>query len=588
MQEIVDIPANDRVAGDSTMRGLHMGPASAEPELRSYLGVLRRRKLLVAAAALLVVAVVVGLSLLQQPSYRATAAVLLQQPASSQVVLPSAPQSPAQDRARVQTEVDVMRSRKIAGAVDDALGRRVTVDIEMGTDSNVVSISAEDHDPAEAAHVAQTYAETYVRVRRDQLSDDLRQSAAEVQQQIDRINAQMSTLSAQVSSLDAQIAATLDPAQRQTLTEQRDRLAARNASETQGLQTRLTTYTGQLQNLQLAGNLNAAGGAQIVSDAEAPSSPVSPKPVRNGVIALFVGLLLGVGVAFLRDHLDDTIKTKDDLDAVDVPVLSVVPRVDGWKDRGRAELVARADPTSPAAEAYRTLRTSVQFLGLERTVRLIQITSPREADGKTTTIANLGVTLARAGKRVVIADCDLRRPRVESFFGVSNERGFTNVLLGETDLADAVVPLANEPLLAVLPAGPPPPNPSELLGTRHAEDTLRLLAEEADYVLVDGPPVLPVTDGIILAGIVDGTVVVVAANSTTKRQTRAAFELLEQVSAPIIGTVLNGVTVGQDGYAYKYAYAADQKRRRRRRRSDRRRRRGRRSETPAKESATTF
>jgi capsular exopolysaccharide synthesis family protein len=232
----------------------------------------------------------------------------------------------------------------------------------------------------------------------------------------------------------------------------------------------------------------------------------------------------------------------------------MVPRVEDWKDRERPELVSIHAPKSAAAEAYRTLRTSVQFVGLDRPLRMIQVTSPVAGEGKTTTIANLGVALARAGKRVVMVDCDLRRPRIESFFGLPNELGFTNVLVGDATLPQAAQPLPGEPRLAILPAGPPPPNPSELLSTRRAHEILTALREEADYVLVDSPPVLPVSDSIIIAGMVDATILVVTAKSTTKRQAHRAVEQLQQVSAPLVGVVLNGVGRDSGVYAYSYGY----------------------------------
>jgi succinoglycan biosynthesis transport protein ExoP len=431
------------------------------------------------------------------------------------------------------------------------------VSIAANGQTNVVNISSESSDPQEAAHVAEVYAETYVKVRRDGTIRDLLDAATEVQSQMQTIDSQIADLDRAVTDLTNQIVAANSPADRQTLTAQRDALVATNAQQRIALEARKTSYGDQLGNLQLASNLTQTGGAQIVGQAEPSAVPVRPTPRRDAVVALFVGLLLGIGFAFLREYLDDTIKSKDELDAASggMTLLSTVPRVDGWKDRNRPELVSIEAPKSPAAEAYRTLRTSVQFVGLERPMTLIQITSPAAAEGKTTTLANLGVALARAGKRVVMVDCDLRRPRIESFFGMPNEVGFTNVLGGDTSLADAVVRVPDEARLAILPAGPPPPNPSELLGTKRTTDVLRALCEEADYVLVDSPPVLPVSDSIILAGIVDATIVVVTADGTTKRQAQRALEQLQQIEAPVVGLVLNGVGHGGAGYGYSYGYS---------------------------------
>jgi capsular exopolysaccharide synthesis family protein len=299
------------------------------------------------------------------------------------------------------------------------------------------------------------------------------------------------------------------------------------------------------------------GGAQLVSKATTPSSPFSPRPVRNGIIALVIGLLLGIGLAFLFERLDDSIKTKDDLDGVahGLSVLGLIPAVAAWRDKTRPLLVSLSDPTVSAAEAYRTLRTSVQFMGLDRPLRTLQVTSPSASEGKTTTLANLAVALARAGQRVVMVDCDLRRPRVHDFFGLPNEIGLTSVLLGEVPLAEAVQEVPEERYLMCLASGLLPPNPSELLASKRTVQVLTALQAESDIVLVDCPPVLPVTDAAVLSARMDGTLLVATAGVTTRRDFARAIELLRQVEAPLVGAVLNGVTEeGAYGYAYKYRY----------------------------------
>jgi capsular exopolysaccharide synthesis family protein len=531
-------------------------------ELRDYLVVIRRRRWTIACTTIAIVVAAMGFTLIQKPIYSATTSVLLQTRVSERIFQPSQQQQNATpDTTRVATEIEVMQSLSVQKAAAEVLGRSPKVDISARGGTDVVGISAQDPDPKEAARVAQTYAETYVKVRRDQTVQDLLDASTTIQQQVDKLKAQVADLDRPVSDLNSQIAAAQNPDDRARLSQQRDQLQQQNASQIQAVQARITTYTAQLDNLQVAGNLTQTGGAQIVSSAQVPTSPVSPTPLRNALIALFVGALFGIGLAFLREYLDDTIKSKDDVDVAlgGLSVLTIVPRVEEWKDPDRTELITRERPKSPAAEAYRTLRTSVQFAGLERPMKLIQITSPGQAEGKTTTLANLGVTLARAGKRVVMVDCDLRRPRVESFFGLPNEVGFTNVVVGNAALGDAVVAVPDEPGLALLPAGPPPPNPSELLSTRRATDVLRALGEEADFVLVDSPPVLPVTDAIVVAGIVDATIVVVTAKRTTRRQVQRALELLQQVDAPLIGAVLNSAAPSDRGYgyAYEYSYGSD-------------------------------
>jgi non-specific protein-tyrosine kinase len=217
-------------------------------------------------------------------------------------------------------------------------------------------------------------------------------------------------------------------------------------------------------------------------------------------------------------------------------------------------VVSTIDPKAPAAEAYRSLRTSVQFAALDRPLRTLHVTSPSPSEGKTTTLTNLGVALAQVGQRVIIVCCDLRRPRLHEFFGMSNELGFTSVLLGHVPAANALQDVPGVKGLKILPSGPLPPNPSELLSSPRAAEVLVALQGLADFVLVDSPPVIPVTDAAVLSGLVDATLVVATAGLTTRRQLRQAIETLEQVDAPILGTVLNRVGSG-DSYGYgRYRY----------------------------------
>jgi receptor protein-tyrosine kinase len=283
---------------------------------------------------------------------------------------------------------------------------------------------------------------------------------------------------------------------------------------------------------------------------------VSPRPRRNAAIALVVGVVFGVGLAFLFEYLDDSIKSKSDLERAGrgaLPTLGLIPAVSGWKDRDEARVASVVDPKSPAAEAYRALRTSIQFLGLDHKVHAVQITSPTASEGKTTTLANLGVALASAGQRVVISCSDLRRPRIHEFFGLDNAVGLTSVILGEVPLSAAVQRVPDVENLYILASGPLPPNPSELLSSDHAADVLAALRAEYDMVLLDSPPVLPVTDAAVLSSRVDATLLVATAGMTTRRSVSRAVELLHQVEAPLVGSVLNGVK-DEGGYGYGYGY----------------------------------
>ena len=220
------------------------------------------------------------------------------------------------------------------------------------------------------------------------------------------------------------------------------------------------------------------------------------------------------------EYFDDKIYTRDQAEELSggAPVLAMISRMQAWAKRGHGALITSEDPLSHVAESYRSLRTSLQFAGHDRHVKTILVTSPAGSEGKTSTVANLGVVLANAGERVVIVGCDLRRPRIGQFFASGESPGFTSVLLGHDHLAQAVRPVDAVPGLALLSAGPIPPNPADLLGSDQASEIFRVLAKDFDVVLIDGPPVLPVTDALMLSKYSDAVVMVVAAAQTTAAQ----------------------------------------------------------------------
>ncbi|MBK9181073.1 MAG: polysaccharide biosynthesis tyrosine autokinase [Acidimicrobiales bacterium] len=531
---------------------------TTELELRDYLVVLRRRKWTVIGATVLVVAATLLVSFLQTPVYQASATVLVQARSSASVVGVGndATNTGRDNAAALANDVELIRSQVVRQAVAEKLGGPATVSVSTVGDAAAIKFTAESTDPEEAATIANTYAETYIEIRRKNAIDDYLATAGVIQERVNELQVQINDLASQGA----------DIAQIQPLISQQE------------------LYKGQLDQLQVAADLIATGGARVITEATPPSSPVRPTPERNAVVALVVGLIFGVGLAFLFEYLDDTIKSKDDLERATggVPTLGIIPSVAGWKDRETPQVVTVLEPRGQAAETYRLLRTSVQFLGLERPIRTLQITSARAGEGKTTTVANLAVALSRAGQRVAMVDCDLRRPRVHEFFGLANDTGFTTVLLGDTPLSSALLEVPGEDRLLLLPSGATPPNPSELLSTRRTAEVLEGLTGMADVVLIDSPPLLPVTDGLVLSASVDATLLVVTAGRTTKKQAHRAVELLRQVDAPLIGSVLNGVTsqLGDAygygyGYGYRYGYgygsaygpAEGKKRRRRGRRS---------------------
>jgi capsular exopolysaccharide synthesis family protein len=276
------------------------------------------------------------------------------------------------------------------------------------------------------------------------------------------------------------------------------------------------------------------------------------------MLAAVVGLLLGLGAAFLIDHLDDSIRNAEDLARLgpDVPVLAMVPNLSGRDNRP----LAMSDPENPAVESYRNLRTNVQFLGIERQMRSIQVTSTRPGEGKTTTAANLAVVLSQTGANVVLVDADLRKPDLHRMFAVDGSNGLTNNLAG--DPMELTIQRITDQLWVIV-GGPVPPNPSELLSGRRMDAFAEELSRRFDYVIIDSAPLLAVSDAAALSRHVDGVLLVAQAKRVSLPQLREGLATLDRVGAPLLGIVLNRAKIDSKVTGeYEYGTSSTKKRRR--------------------------
>lgn len=292
--------------------------------------------------------------------------------------------------------------------------------------------------------------------------------------------------------------------------------------------------------------------ATILAPAQVPTDPSSPNFLRNIAAGLILGLLLGVAVAILRRLLDTKIRNEADLEQVtDVPVLGVVPFDSEAENH---PVVIRDDPLSVRSEALRRLRTNLQFVEAAEHSRSVVVTSSIPGEGKTTAALNLALSLADAGLNVALVDADLRRPSLARYAGIEGSVGLTTVLIGEADLGDVLQPYGDSSL-RVLPAGQVPPNPSELLGSGAMAELLERLSAQFDMVVLDSPPLLPVTDGAILGRLAGTTLVVVGADRLHRTQLRGALESLSTAGVHVSGVVLNKVAPHNFGpYEYGYTY----------------------------------
>ena len=296
----------------------------------------------------------------------------------------------------------------------------------------------------------------------------------------------------------------------------------------------------------------------VVSSPAVPTVPASPRPVRNLALGVVLGLMLGLGLALLRDLLDTTVK--GETDCAEVTSATIVGGIPFDPEAAKHPLVVQAVPHGLRAEGFRTLRTNLQFIDAANHPRSIVFTSSVPGEGKTTTAANLAMTMAAGGSRVCVVEADLRRPKLLEYMGLDGSVGLTDVLIGHADVREALQRFT-EADVWVLGSGPIPPNPSELLGSDLMEATLRELESRFDVVILDAPPLLPVTDAAVLSTLAGGTLVVVGAGIVDRDHLSKALQALEAVKANILGLVVNRVPVnGADAYGYYGEYASQNSR----------------------------
>ena len=310
---------------------------------------------------------------------------------------------------------------------------------------------------------------------------------------------------------------------------------------------------------------------RIIDKAIEPIFPVKPKKKLNLMLGALIGLGLGIGLAFLIEYFDNTIKSHEELERMGFSILASIPQIQMEKYEKKLErklekmgtiegrkiesrLITHLDPKSPVSEAYRTLRTNLQFSKIDRKLKTILVTSSGPKEGKSTTAANLAIALAQVGQKVVLVDADLRRPVVHSIFGMEKDEGVTNYLMG-TVTYESVLNSTFHENLYVIPSGVLPPNPSELLASRPMETLIKKLQEDFDVIIFDSPPVIAVTDAAILSTKVDGTILVVNSGNTNRDALIRGNTLLESVDAKLLGVLLNGVDIeGMYGSYYYYYY----------------------------------
>ncbi len=381
--------------------------------------------------------------------------------------------------------------------------------------------------------------------------------SAPEREQIDR----QAFVTKQLQELEANIDATkarIEELQTQLV----DMFSARQIADTQtqiaGLEQKQASYQSNYTAL-LSFVSGGANSIRVVEPAPLPTAPIGPNTGMTILLAAAIGMLLALGAAFLLDYLDDTIKTPEDVQsATHLATLGAIARIEG--ETAADKLVTVSQPKSPNAEAYRILRTNLLFSAVDNPPRSLLVTSSSPGEGKSTTLANLGVVMAQQGQRVVLVDGDLRRPTLHRLFQVPNATGLTNALLNEHPTAAPFIQSTPVENLSILTSGPLPPNPAELLGSARFGELLRDIHQHADVILIDSPPALAVTDAPVLARQVDGVLLIVDAGVTRRQWAASAQETLSKVGAKVLGVGLNRLQPKSSGYYYYYHhYYSDDK-----------------------------
>ena len=331
-----------------------------------------------------------------------------------------------------------------------------------------------------------------------------------------------------------------------------------------------TLYEGLLEKLKEAGVTAGlrSNNFRIINAARVPTSPSEPNIPRNLAFALVLGVISGVGLAFLLENLDNTVRTPEQAQAISgLPSLGMIPLGSKSTSRGSTgnrlaltaskevvETVTQVRPQSQMAESYRALRTSLLLSNLGAPPKVIMVTSARPQEGKTTTSINTAIVLAQKGVRVLLVDADLRRPSIHKTLGMGPRSGLSNVLTGSATLQQTITTSPILPNLLIMPAGTPPPNPAELLASSNMRDLIVELRELYDHIVIDTPPTLSVTDAVVLSPRADATILVIRSGQTTKPALRRARDILMQVNAHVAGVLLNAVDLTSPDYYYYYEY----------------------------------
>ncbi len=514
-----------------------MDNSSFSDDLRRYIGLLWHWAWLLVLVTVLAAGAAYLISQRLTPVYEASTTLLINEAQSNQTTDYTAILT---SERLARTYAAMMTKKPVLEAVMAELGLTMdlkdleeAVSVQPVRDTQLIDVTAEDPDPQRAANIANA-------IYRIFQSQNQALQASRFATSKESLGAQLEEVNAQINRAEASLAALPEGEQ-----VERDRLETSLAQYRQTYAGLLTSY----EEVRVA-EAQATSNVVQVEPARPPAEPVRPRVAVNTLLAGMVGFMLAVAGIFLVEAMDNTLRTPDDVTRLlGLPVLGVIadhPVEDG-------HLVALDTPRSPVAEAFRSLRTNLQFASVDRPLVKLLVTSPGPGEGKSTVAANLAAVLAQSGRRVTLLDADMRRPRVHRLYGLPNRKGLSGLFVGSRILLDGALQTTPTENLTAITTGELPPNPSELLGSEKMNEIIAKVMEISDVLVIDSPPVMLVTDSAVLSQRVDGVLLVLRQGETNLEFARQSVEALRRVGANLLGVVLNGVPVRSSRYGY-YRY----------------------------------
>ncbi len=506
-----------------------------ELDIRQYLSLLVYRSWLILLIGIVAGAISYLISIRFPPIYESTTSVLVNEaPESKSADYSSVLMSKQLTSTYSQMMVNDLVLKQVAGEFGlsnplDEMKEWITV--SPVRDTQIIKVSVKTTNPDFSANIANAVVKAFSTQIQDIQTQRFSQSKITLESQLADTEKQITTYSGQM-----EIA---------TTSEEKERLEAKVTQYRTIYSNLLTSY----EQIRLS-EAQAVSSVVQVEPATANPIPVEPDLLLNTLLAALIGMLITGGIIVAREAFDDTIKTPEEVNRrFNLPILGVINHQPAKTDT----LITLREPRSPISESYRTLRTNVSFASVDRPLRTVMITSAEPGDGKSTTICNLGVVLAQNGKRVLVADCDLRRPRIHTYFGLPNRQGMSTLIAHSESLANVRKSTPVEGL-SVVTSGSLPPNPSELMGSQKLLSIFQNMLQSADMILIDTPPTLTVSDAATLAPSLDGVLLVVKPGTTRASALRQTLDQFRQVNARVIGVVLNDVVTRGNPYGYHYNY----------------------------------